>query len=114
MSADREVEWRIKQARSTYAVLYWDIEGLHFDFDGLSQRAKNDKFRNELRNHANTYDPRVGALREVTAKASKFDADLWISEFVQDKKRNGKNFTVETTGLDWSEVLTEVEDGEIY
>ena len=109
-----EVRWTIKAGKATYAVLLWRDGGLRVDHDSLSATARRDKFRNSIRDKVTEYDPRTGEIRRISPREDKYSADLWISHVVQDRVRQGRGYTVMVEGLDWSEVLSEPEEGVKY
>jgi len=110
-----DVTWTLKVGRSTYAVLKWEDGALRLVTDKLSERAKKDKFRDKIKDKRRLYDPRIGSVREVSARKDKYSADLWINNLVQERVQAGRSFAVEIDGdLDWSQVLPEPEEGVKY
>jgi len=89
--------WKIKINNKFYAKFKFDKKLVLAE---QSNQARIDGLQNKLDKEYEVFDPRNCGMRRVTKPKDKWDADLYLKAMIQ-----GKNYDIEATGIDWSEVL---------
>jgi len=68
----------------------------------------------DLGERLDVFDPRVTDFRQILPRGSAYDADLWLSQWVQERRIMGIEAELETRGLDWSQELPPEQPGVLY
>lgn len=98
--------WKIKINNKLYAEFKFDKE---LKIISQSDQSKIDGLQNKLDKEYEVFDPCHQSMRMITKPKDKWDADLYLRAMFQ-----GKNYDIEATGIDWSEVLEPDRPGIIH